>query len=384
MKHISTFLLILSLIFMGCGSASRFRLFSKKTPHEQYADKMDDKPFKNRPESQQWLDAATAAVESPQSIQLPFKLIGNFQTGKPRALGLKFKSKPGEQLTISITKKASASLNIYADIFKVEGNSKDVILSVDSTDREFTFTIESANSYILRLQPELYNKGEYTLSISVGPSLAFPVSGSKARAGSFWGADRDGGKRSHEGIDIFAPKLTPVIAAADGVITRVSEGGIGGKVIWLRPVGKNISLYYAHLDQQLVQSGQEVKKGETIGLVGNTGNAKTTPSHLHFGVYTVTGPIDPYPFVNPDIKKAPSVPDKSLQQYLRLTKNQKLENDLETVKANTMLIPLAITPNGYISELPDGKFILVPFTAVQATNEPVNSLKKNQTAKIGS
>jgi murein DD-endopeptidase MepM/ murein hydrolase activator NlpD len=63
--------------------------------------------------------------------------------------------------------------------------------------------------------------GEYTLSVSVGPSLGFPVSGNKASIGSFWGDNRDGGKRSHEGVDIFAAKLTPAIAAADGVVTGV-------------------------------------------------------------------------------------------------------------------------------------------------------------------
>ena len=154
------------------------------------------------------------------------------------------------------------------------------------------------------MQPPLYDEGEYSHAISIAPSLQFPVSGNKAKAGSFWGDGRDGGKRSHEGIDIFAPKHTPAVAAADGYITGVKEGGIGGKTVWLRPTGKNYTLYYALLDKQTVSEGQVVKKGDVVGLVGNTGNAKHTPSHLHFGIYTWNGPIDPFPFVNPAIKTA--------------------------------------------------------------------------------
>jgi murein DD-endopeptidase MepM/ murein hydrolase activator NlpD len=236
--------------------------------------------------------------------------------------------------------------------------------------------MDEPGSYILRLQPELFRTGQYSLSVSVGPSLSFPVTGTKAKAGSFWGDSRDGGKRSHEGIDIFAPKRTPAIASADGVITGVKEEGIGGKVVWLRVTNKNITLYYAHLDKQLVNEGRYVKKGDTLGLVGNTGNAKHTGSHLHFGVYTNAGPMDPFPFVNPLVRTAPAVPEKNIVNNLRLTKTQKLRDDF-VATANTILVPLAVTARGYISELPDGRLGLVPFSAVQSI--PV----KNKEALVG-
>lgn len=219
--------------------------------------------------------------------------------------------------------------------------------------------MEETGDYVLRLQPELFRSGEYSLSISVGPSLGFPVSYNKANVGSVWGDNRDGGKRSHEGIDIFAPKLSPAIAAADGYITGVREGGLGGKTVWLRPEGKDYTLYYAHLDKQLVQEGQTVKKGQTIGLVGNTGNAKYTPSHLHFGVYTSGGAIDPLPFVNKKVQTPVEIPGKNLAGLLKLTKSKKVGDDL--IKANTVLVPLAVTSKGYIAELPDGKNIQIEF-----------------------
>jgi peptidoglycan LD-endopeptidase LytH len=88
-----------------------------------------------------------------------------------------------------------------------------------------------------------------------------------------------------------------VVAAATGVVNRVNETPIGGRVVWLRDTLGN-SLYYAHLDSQAVSSGVHVNIGDTLGFVGNTGNARTTPPHLHFGVYRPgEGPIDPYWFV---------------------------------------------------------------------------------------
>ncbi len=127
--------------------------------------------------------------------------------------------------------------------------------------------------------------------------LVFPVAGNSSNVGSFWGAVREGGKRKHEGIDIFAKKGTPVVAIADGKITQVTTMPKGGKVVWLRCDDRAWDVYYAHLDKQLVRVGQSVKKGQALGTVGNTGNARTTPAHLHFGIYTHKGAVDPYPYV---------------------------------------------------------------------------------------
>ena len=127
--------------------------------------------------------------------------------------------------------------------------------------------------------------------------LIYPVASKRSFVGSFWGASRDGGKRSHEGVDIFARKGTPVVAMSDGVVVSVGKGGRGGKTVWLRSFGHSWSEYYAHLDQQKVKVGQFVKKGQVIGTVGNTGNARYTPSHLHFGIYTTDGAINPFPYV---------------------------------------------------------------------------------------
>jgi hypothetical protein len=79
--------------------------------------------------------------------------------------------------------------------------------------------------------------------------------------------------------------------------TRPNE--LGGIVVWLSDARRGQSLYYAHLDGIVVQEGQSVRLGDTLGFVGNTGNARTTPPHLHFGIYRRgEGPVDPWPFVH--------------------------------------------------------------------------------------
>ena len=370
MKNIAIAILLVASFGLSCSSISTINIFGKKTPHEAYEDKLEDSDLGKTIMGRQWLAASQTALEDPQEIQIPYKQRGNFQTDKPRALGLKFISKRGEKITFQIAKNPGTDLGIYADLFCHEGSEFSHLFSADTNTSQFSFDIEEPGSYILRLQPGLFQPGEYSLAVSVGPSLVFPVSGNKAKIESFWGDGRDRGKRSHEGIDIFAAKRTPVVAASDGIITGVKDGGIGGKTVWMRTTNKNIHLYYAHLDKQLVYEGQVVKKGETLGLVGNTGNAKYTASHLHFGIYTSSGPVDPLPFVNQAIKNTPEVPRKSLTNYLRLTKTKKLSDGI-VIKANTLLVPLAVCAKDYITELPNGKLLRISFNSVESVSQTV-------------
>lgn len=367
MKNIIPLLLLVAIVQTSCKTVKN--IFDKKTPHEKYADKLEDKQADESPEARLWMAVSKRVLEDPQTIQLPYRHNGYFHSQRPHALGLVFKGNFGERITFNLVKKAGSPYVIFADLFR-QNEKVSHLLSADTSSSQFSFDIGESGTYILRLQPQLYNKGEYTLSINVGPSLGFPVSGNKANIGSYWGDNRDGGKRLHEGIDIFAPKLTPAVAAADGTITGVREGGIGGKTVWLKVNDKNHYLYYAHLDQQSVQEGQSVKKGEVVGLVGNTGNAKYTPSHLHFGVYTSEGPVNPLPFVNRSLKTAPAVPVKNLTGSLKLIKAQKTDEGI-LIKANTELVPLAVNAKGYLAELPDGNIILTPFTSVKLLQQPV-------------
>ena len=354
-------LLLLAIpTFFSCNSSVNKIFGTKKTPHEAYADRVD-----NNPAGKQWVDVSKKVLEAPQPIKLPLRLLGYFPAGKPRALALTFFAKHGERINFDLSETAGNSDVLYADIYRWDGTAAVHVLAADTALSFFGFDTEETGEYILRLQPELEKTAAYSLSVSVAPSLGFPVSGNKARVGSVWGDSRDGGSRSHEGIDIFAARLTPAIAAADGYISRVNDGGLGGKTINLKVADRNLSLYYAHLDTQLVKEGQQVKKGDTLGLVGSTGNASSTSPHLHFGIYSYGGAIDPLPFVNKLIKTAPPPAAKNLTKQLTLTRAVKTKAN-QTIDANTILIPLALTAEGYIGELPDGSIIQTSLKSVKA------------------
>ena len=113
-----------------------------------------------------------------------------------------------------------------------------------------------------------------------------------------WGAARSEGRR-HEGIDIFAPRGTPVISATQGVVVRKGWNRLGGRTVTvIGPAGW--FHYYAHLDEWEVPTvGDWVEVGTVLGYVGDSGNAKGTPPHLHYGIYEDNGARNPYPLLNP-------------------------------------------------------------------------------------
>ncbi len=104
---------------------------------------------------------------------------------------------------------------------------------------------------------------------------------------------------AHQGIDIFAPRGTPLVAAERGVIGRVGNGRLGGLKFWLRGES-GADWYYAHLDGFApgLHNGQVVEAGELLGYVGNTGNAVGTPPHLHLEIHPNGGAaVNPYPLL---------------------------------------------------------------------------------------
>ena len=138
-------------------------------------------------------------------------------------------------------------------------------------------------------------------SMSMPKKLHIPVDGIKAnQLTDTWGASRSQG-RSHEGIDILAPRGTKVFSSTNGLVTSLKANNLGGTVIWIMgPAGAYH--YYAHLDQHKrgLKEGDYVKKGELIGYVGNTGNARHTAPHLHYGLYLDgkgRGAVNPYPYL---------------------------------------------------------------------------------------
>lgn len=124
-----------------------------------------------------------------------------------------------------------------------------------------------------------------------------------------YGAARGwGGRRSHEGIDVFAGYSTPVLSTAYGVIEVVGWNKFGGYRIGIRDI-YNTYQYYAHLHgyEGDLKEGDIVEPGQVIGYVGSTGygpegTSGKFPPHLHFGLYKYDGRIEwafnPYPHLN--------------------------------------------------------------------------------------
>lgn len=112
-----------------------------------------------------------------------------------------------------------------------------------------------------------------------------------------YGAPR-GADRTHQGQDIFAPRNTPVYAATNGYVWRVGENKLGGNTVWTIGAGGRV-YYYAHLESyaENLKVGDAVTTDTIIGYVGTSGNAQGTPPHLHFGVYTQSGAINPLPLL---------------------------------------------------------------------------------------
>lgn len=117
-----------------------------------------------------------------------------------------------------------------------------------------------------------------------------------------WGFPRMTGTADahwHEGIDLFAPAGTPLLATERGIVTKIGSGRLGGLRLWLRGES-GTDWYYAHLSAfaPKLSEGQVVEAGELLGYVGNTGNAVGTPPHLHMQVHPNGGdPVNPYPLL---------------------------------------------------------------------------------------
>lgn len=114
-----------------------------------------------------------------------------------------------------------------------------------------------------------------------------------------WGAARSQG-RSHEGIDIFAARGTPIQSTTQGIVRKVGKNNLGGRVVVIVGPG-GAGHYYAHLEDYAdIVPNDWVNAGDIIGYVGDSGNAKGTPPHVHYGIYINGSAVNPYPLLKKD------------------------------------------------------------------------------------
>ncbi|WP_293743659.1 M23 family metallopeptidase [uncultured Pedobacter sp.] len=380
------FCIAMAMGVLSCKTGS-VNLFKAASPHEQYQKKLVNVGLDKTAMGSAWLNAATTSMQKALDISIPYQENGYFAADRVPATAYKFNATKGQKINIRLNKKPSDGALIYIDVWHSANQTRKLIASADTLNNPIIFDIEETGAYLIRLQPELLQSVAYELEITTGASLAFPIKSKNANSiKSYWGDGRDNDARKHEGVDIFGSFRTPVLAISDGTVTRVNENNLGGKVVWMRPRGKDYTLYYAHLDKQIAVEGQEVKIGDTLGLMGNTGNARNTPPHLHFGIYTASGAVNPLPFIDP-VTKTPvaiTASGNKLNKILRTKSTAKMvsspdrkANVLISLNAGTILLANAATGNYYQVELPDGSRGFIQSNSLEQAIEPLKKLKIN-------
>ena len=151
--------------------------------------------------------------------------------------------------------------------------------------------------------------GASTAGTDVPPppaGLLIPVEGVAAASLRATFDERRGAGR-HEAIDIMAPRGTPVRAVGDGKLVKLFTSVRGGLTVYQFDPQAHHAYYYAHLDAYApgLKEGMLLKRGDTIGSVGSTGDASPDAPHLHFAIFRLGPekqwwkgtPIDPYPLL---------------------------------------------------------------------------------------
>lgn len=349
-RHILLLTLCMSLFLTSCKEVQKFTdIFTNPSAREVYGrTHQKDSNFTK------WQATFQKALKDSLFINIPYLEVGTFS---PQYMPTYSYNTTLERGEILMVEGRGDSTTVFIDIFHY--NAKDsladkaLITAKLLKDTPIHMPVTETGTYKIIIQPELYASDTFQLEIYTKPSLVFPVTGFSDKAiQSFWGNPRSGGTRTHEGIDIFAPRSTPVVAVTNGYITFKGDRGLGGKQVWLRDGLFGISYYYAHLDS-IKATTTKVKAEDTLGYVGNTGNAKTTAPHLHFGIYTSHGAIDPLPFVRNRERRntKPAIPKEkgvmlSRNGNVRMAPNS-ASPALMTLKNNDTLFILGKSENWY-------------------------------------
>ncbi len=338
------------------------------TPQEFYEKDLLKEKLDKTAAGQTWFNAGKSVFNDSL-----FTIVPNqerfFLGDSTPAQAIRLKIPEGRSLAISTIRNKGDSLSrLFLELYRVKANGKHqrVEYLKEGTENIY-YENKDDDTLLLRLQTGLNERLTVMISLTTRPTLSFPVAGHGMNSViSAWGAERDGGARSHEGIDIKAKRGTPVVASTDGYITQSGTNNLGGKVVFLSAESSPYALYYAHLDSQFVVSGARVVRGDTLGLVGNTGNAITTVPHLHFGIYARgSGAVNPLPFINDRPEKKSGQPETSkwLGSWVRIKRKSNLFSSasfdnltkIDALPVDTNLKITGEIAKGYRVETQDGK-----------------------------
>lgn len=377
-------LLSIALSVSSCGSEDGHGGFAGYTPHERYEYGLRAAGLDETALGRDWLAAADLALAEPVTISPPYNEVSYMDAAEAGAVGYKMSLVRGQKLTARFELDGETSYQVFLELFVMPTGARTspiLLTSADSISTELEYVARRDGDYVVRIQPELLRGGRYSLTVEVGGSLGFPVSGfDHSAVRSFWGDWRSGG-RTHQGVDIFAPRGTPVVAATAGTVRSTRPNNLGGNVVWLRDeLGR--SQYYAHLDSFIVTRGDRLEAGDTLGFVGNTGNARTTPPHLHFGI-TSRGWFDPLPALAPPSAPAPAfagdqevigsiVRANADRTRVRVSPAAR-SNAIANLERHTPLSVVAGSGRWYRVSLPNGAVGFVETRFVEPTDQPIRS-----------
>ena len=384
-KHEFYFALFVSLLlFSHCQKEIVPEPYKPSNSHEAYVHSLRSAGLAQTAIARDWILAAENAMKNPVDVEPPFEEAFYVDHAAAFAVAYHFSVIKCQRVEIDVAFDGQKRCRLFMDLFRVRGLSFEdwrLVASDNNNEKHLEFEPKHDAEYVLRLQPELLRGGRFTVTIRNMASLGFPVLGYDHRSiGSGFGAPRDGGRRKHHGVDIFTKRHTPVIAPSKAFVRRVSESDIGGLNIWLHDQKRGLHLYFAHLQTQDVKQNTYVVPGQRIGTVGNTGNARRTPPHLHFGIYASgEGPVDPVNFIK-EINSTPKEITTDMAMLGRWARAKQSNVSLNASAASrslkiTRLNPhsamkvLAASGNMYRILLPDGLSGYVPIHSIESVEE---------------
>lgn len=385
-------IIFLPLIFIlgSCQKEKVKKEYKPSNAHGAYIFSLKQANLQNTILFKEFVQSSEDALSEALRVSIPYSEMFYIDHSRPDASGYRFSLKRGQKLKIKIDQNSDDSLQLFIDVFRIKDTANTSWYKVASANEDslyLEFIARRESEYLLRIQAELLVDVQCKVKIEVESSLGFPVFGkNKSAIQSFFGDPRDGGRRDHHGVDIFASRHTDVLASANGYVGRTGNSRIGGRHVWVYYPSLGINCYYAHLETVSVKRSKKIKAGTKLGTVGNTGNARYTPPHLHFGIYqSGIGPVDPYYFIATENTKAKDI-SKSINllgKPLRTCFNNVELYTCDSVfnlPINTDLIIEAVSTNKLRVQLANGRKGFIKINEAEIASEALSiSTNKNIT-----
>ncbi|MBT8319321.1 MAG: M23 family peptidase, partial [Gramella sp.] len=210
MRAFGIFFIFIILSLFSCTQMEKAgQLITGLSPREEYQKQSD---FSNEI-FQIWEERLQLALKDSLEVDLPYTEAGDLKPRNFAIYSYQTYLMPGEVIEARINTDSIETL-FFSGLYKKNSYEKtgfQKVKSGDSREKILKFEIQEKGLYKLIFQPEIEAHTAFTIEINKSPIYTFPVSnGKNADIGSYWGDNRDAGKRQHKGIDIFAPKGTPV------------------------------------------------------------------------------------------------------------------------------------------------------------------------------